>query len=143
MQVLKLFWNLFQSIIWMGVVVLAIDYYDVTLIPYEIPALIEHMVIIGVLGVSLFWAILHVVGGGLFGLAASGVVDGLKMGLLLGMGLGISRLWSHCLAWAIGCFAADGPLWHMISLGFVALILLGLNSSMRYFWGSIQQGKLR
>jgi hypothetical protein len=142
MPVFKLLLGFINSIVVLGVVALSIDYYDPSMIAYKIPDMVTQLVLLAVVGVSIFWTVCHVVGGGLLGMAAGGVFDGVKMGLLLGIGLGISRLWPHTLAWAMGAFVAQGPVWHIVLLVVAALTLFGLNSVMRYFWGSIQNGTL-
>ncbi|MDD9912882.1 MAG: hypothetical protein OXR68_04640 [Alphaproteobacteria bacterium] len=140
MILIKFVLSMLQSVVTMGVLALSVDFYNPAVFAYEIPQILETLVVAGVVGVSLFWAILHVVVAGLLGLAANGVVDGIRMGLLLGVGLGISRLWPHCLAWGAGSVIAEGPLWHAIGLGVIALVLLVLNSAMRYFWSTVQGG---
>jgi hypothetical protein len=142
MPLLKLLFGLISSIVVLGVAALSVDYYDPGMIAYKIPDIVTQLVLLAVVGVSIFWTVCHVVGGGLLGMAAGGIFDGIKMGLLLGIGLGISRLWPHTLAWATGAFVAEGPVWHIVLLVVSAVVLFGLNSTMRYFWGSIQNGTL-
>lgn len=140
MALFKIIWALLQSILALAIIALSVDHYNPTLISYQIPEFIEQLCILGVFGVALFWVLVHLIGGGLLGMAAQGMTDGVKMGLLLGIGTGAARLWPHTLAWGIGCFAASGPVSHIILMGVTSGILFGLNSCLKYFWGNIQNG---
>lgn len=104
---------------------------------YILPEYFYIAVAVGVLGVSVVWTFLHVLGGCLFGIAAGGLWDGIKLGLLLGLGLGLSRLWPYVMAWTAGIFAGNAPLLPILGWGFLAIILFGLNRMVMYFWNNI------
>ena len=138
---LKLFkpiWLIVHTFLLLSVAGLSVDYYDPTLITYEIPEYVRQFTIFGVFGLSLAWVFFHVIGGSLFGMAAGGVWDGARMGLMLGVGIAFCRLWTYLIAWAVGGFAASAPVWHMVCAVVLAVILFGLSQFMHYFWGHVQ-----
>lgn len=104
---------------------------------YVLPDYFYTFVFIGVLGVSLVWALLHILGGCLFGMAAGGFWDGVKLGVFLGVALGLSRLWPYVVAWTVGILAGNAPLMPILGYAFLALVLFGLNRVVLYFWGNI------
>ena len=104
---------------------------------YVLPDYFYWFVIIGVLGMSVMWTLVHMLGGCLFGMAAGGVWDGLKLGFVLGAGLGVSRLWPYTMAWTAGIFAGDAPLMHILLWGMATGLLFGLNRFVMYFWGHL------
>lgn len=108
---------------------------------YILPDYFYYFVMIGVLGMSLMWTVLHVLGGCFFGFAAGGVWDGLKMGFLLGLGLGLSRLWPYSLAWAGGIFAGNAPLLPIIGFLCLSGLLFALNQIVMYFWNNVHGGE--
>ncbi|MFZ2619569.1 MAG: hypothetical protein WAX89_01730 [Alphaproteobacteria bacterium] len=142
MSILSLFWGAMQACLLMGVLTIAVDFYDPSLIDYEVPLLLKQAIVLIVVGVSLFYALFHVLGGGLLGMAGGGVVEGLQMGLLMGLGIGMSRLWPYTLTWGIGCFVGKGPVLHLLLMLVTTGVLLGLHSTMTYLWGTVKKESL-
>ncbi|PZP39106.1 MAG: hypothetical protein DI585_05150, partial [Pseudomonas fluorescens] len=56
----------------------------------------------------VFWAIAHVCGGLLLGIASGGVLDGLRLGILLGLGMALSKLWPASFGLAAGAYFGNG-----------------------------------
>lgn len=104
---------------------------------YILPEYFYYFVMFGVAGMSVMWTLVHMLGGCLFGMAAGGIWDGIKLGFTLGAGLGLSRLWPYSMAWAAGIFAGDGPWLHIIGFVLLTGILFGLNQFVMYFWNNI------
>lgn len=82
----------------------------------------------------VFWAITHVCGGLLLGIASGGVMDGLRLGLLLGAGMALSKLWPATLGAAIGIYVGGGPHLYVYGLTLVGVLLFGLDRALHYFW---------
>jgi hypothetical protein len=82
----------------------------------------------------VFWAITHVCGGLLLGLASGGVMDGLRLGLMLGTGMALSKLWPASLGAAAGIYLGDGPRLYMYGLIAVGVLLFALDRALHYFW---------
>lgn len=76
---------------------------------------LTYATLFGVFGISLGVALMHVVGGSLFGATAGGVLNGMKHGFILGLIEGFSRLWPFALVVGLASFIFGGPLWHTIT----------------------------
>ena len=48
--------------------------------------------------------------------------------------MAVSRLWPYGIAWGVGCIAAEGPLLHSIVAITLGVILLVVQTVVRYFW---------
>jgi len=83
-----------------------------------------------------FWAAAHLCGGLLLGIASGGVLDGLRLGLLLGMGMAISKLWPSAFGIALGLYLGDGltPSWYMYLALLAGFLLFALDKILQYFW---------
>ncbi|RYG61902.1 MAG: hypothetical protein EON60_01850 [Alphaproteobacteria bacterium] len=82
----------------------------------------------------VFWALAHVCGGILLGIASGGVLDGLRLGILLGLGMALSKLWPAAFGLALGAYLGDG-LGMYVYLGAAAGVLLfALDKILQYFW---------
>ena len=139
MNALKPLWILLQALLVMSTFALATNAYinDGAGFGYVLPDYFYYFVIFGIAGISALWALVHIVGGGLFGMAAGGVLDGMKLGLVLGVGIGISRVWLYVLAWGAGAFAGQAPIWHVVGFGVLGALLYALNRFVMYFWNNI------
>jgi hypothetical protein len=95
---------------------------------------------LGVLAAALvtpaFWALTHLCGGVLFGLAAGGLLDGMKLGLILGLGMALSKCWPYALGVAGGVYFGGGPLLYSVVAVVAAVGLFGLDKALQYFWHS-------
>lgn len=141
MPVFGFLWGIFQLVLMLSVAAISVEYYDPTLLPMPVPDLIWQVVLYGVLGTAAFWCVLMLLGGSIFGLAVGGTgTQDLQMGLLLGLGAGLARLWPHTLAWGVGCFAAAGPLLHVVAATAATIVFLAIHIVMKFFWGSIHDG---
>jgi hypothetical protein len=107
---------------------------------YDIHPYIYYAVAAAVLVVPAFWCSMHLCGGILIGIAAGGLVDGLKLGLLLGLGMAVSKLWPYFFAAATGCYVGQGPLVYTIGGIIVGLLLFGIDRALMYFWKSTERG---
>lgn len=89
----------------------------------------------------VMWAAIHLGGGLLLGIASGGVLDGLRLGFLLGMGMALSKLWPAAFGIGIGIFAGGGPrLWGGTAL-FVGVLLFALDRALHFFWHSTTSPK--
>lgn len=98
--------------------------------------IIYYVVAAAVFVVPLFWAFTHLCGGLLFGIAAGGVMDGLKLGLILGLGLSVGKLWPYVAAAAVGTYLGQGPALYVWGGAALAVLLFALDKVMFYFWQS-------
>ncbi len=82
----------------------------------------------------VFWAIAHVCGGLLLGIASGGVMDGLRLGVLLGLGMALSKLWPAAFGVAIGAYVGDAPMSYWILAAVAGVLLFALDKVLQYFW---------
>ena len=82
----------------------------------------------------VFWAITHICGGLLLGIASGGILDGLRLGLLLGMGMALSKLWPAAFGLAIGAWLGDAGWSYVILSGMAGILLFALDRVLHYFW---------
>ena len=88
----------------------------------------------------VFWAVAHVCGGVLLGVASGGILEGLRLGLLLGLGMALAKLWPAALGVAAGAYLGDQNLTYT-ALGLVAgLLLFALDWILGYFWKATTDG---
>jgi hypothetical protein len=103
----------------------------------SLPPEVNYILFAAIVGVSLVLALGHVVGGGLMGFTAGGVLSGMKLGLLLGSGMAVGRLWPYLGLIAAAAFVFDGPLSHVISFGVACVVCLGVNMVLKYIWSHV------
>ena len=101
---------------------------------YDFSELTYTVVGLAVLAEPVFWASMHLCGGILMGVAAGGLLDGIKLSCILGIGLGLSRCWPYVAAASAGVYAAGGPQVYSIGGAVAALLLFGLDKAMTWFW---------
>jgi hypothetical protein len=82
----------------------------------------------------VFWAITHVCGGLLLGIASGGVLDGLRLGVLLGLGMALSKLWPAAVGVALGAYIGDGLSSYVYLSVVAAVLLFALDKILQYFW---------
>lgn len=121
-----------------GTFALSCDYYGEFGI--DIPSWFNYFVGFGVIGISIAWTVLHVVGGSLMGLAGGTPLDGIKMGLLIGGAWSIGRLWIYAFAWGGGAFffATESPIWHTVVPIIVGVACLIINITVKYLWNQVE-----
>jgi hypothetical protein len=105
----------------------------------NVPAYVYWGVAAAALIMPAFWALTHLCGGVLFGLAAGGLLDGLKLGLILGLGMALSKCWPYALGVAGGVYLGGGPLLYVVAGVGAAVVLFGLDKALQYFWNSTRQ----
>lgn len=130
-----LLWT-YRLIVGLMVGAVVYDYYNsqamnmmVSLDPFII-----NVVIVAVLAEPAFWAVTHLFGGLLMGMAAGGVWDGLKLSFILGTGFAVARLWPYVLGGAVGVLMGGGPGLYAYGGLFLALLLCILDYAMSWFW---------
>lgn len=132
---MKILFRIIEGVLWLAVFARAVKYYEPTL-QEQVPLWMDMAIVVGVVGVTVLVAVGHVVGGGLMGLSAGGVLNGMKLGLLLGLSMGIGRLWPYlfAIAMASGLFNAPWYHWHTWIFLAMTVIALGLNLIVKYMW---------
>lgn len=101
---------------------------------YSFDGPVQMVVILAALAEPAFWALTHLFGGVLMGCAAGGIWDGLKLSMILGLGLGVSRSWPYVAAATAGVYAGGGPLLYSIGGGILAVGLFALDKAMTWMW---------
>lgn len=107
---------------------------------FNVPMYVYYGVAAAALFVPVFWAVMHMCGGMLFGIAAGGVLDGLRLGLTLGLGMALGKCWPYVLAVGIGVWLGGGPLYYTIVSVVIAVLLFALDRVITYFWKSTSDG---
>lgn len=137
---MKMFWTkaFLHSVVVVAVAALTANYYHAQGQGYGMPI---HPYVYYVVGgavaiLPVFWAVTHVCGGLLLGIASGGVMDGLRLGVLLGLGMALSKLWPAALGVAIGVWMGDGPLAYTILAAIAGALLFGLSRALHFFWKS-------
>jgi hypothetical protein len=121
-----------------GTFALSCDYYGDFGI--AVPEWFQYFVGFGVLGISIIWTLIHVIGGSLMGIAGGTALDGVKMGLLIGGAWSVGRLWVYAFAWAGGAFffAKEYPIWHTVIPVITGIIFLIINLTVKYIWNQVE-----
>jgi len=116
---------------------LALTYAYYAEVNVTVPEWAYYFLGIAVAGVSLLIAIGHVIGGGLMGMTAGGVLDGMRLGITLGLGVAFGRLWPYAAIVAVVGFITQAPVWHWLIAGFLAFLFFGINFIMRFIWQKV------
>ncbi len=130
--------NIIHIFLIAGTFALSCDYYgDFDMV---VPEWFRYFVGFGVVGISLAWTIIHVVGGSLMGMAGGTAFDGIKMGLLIGGAWSLGRLWVYAFAWAGGAFffATENQILHTLIPVIVGIICLIINFVVKYLWSQVE-----
>jgi hypothetical protein len=109
--------GIIHFILMMGTLALTYEYYDN--LAYEIPKIVHTIVYVGVIGVSVVWALAHA----LFGAAMS-----------------IGRLWVYVLTFSAGAFLCHAETWVIVASALVGFICLAINNLVKFFWGNTSSG---
>ena len=99
---------------------------------------IFYLVLLGGVGVSIFLTVMHVLGGGLFGMTSGGVLAGMKHGLILGVIEGAGRLWPYGLAVAVAGFFFNAPWWHWAAALVVGGVLFAVRQLANFVWDRVE-----
>ena len=116
---------------------LALAYAHYAEVNVVVPEWAYYFLGMAVAGVSLLIAIGHVIGGGLMGMTAGGVWDGMRLGITLGLGVALARLWPYCIIVAGVAFITQAPVWHWLLAGFLGMIFFGINFVMKFIWTKV------
>jgi hypothetical protein len=137
-----IYWS-FQSTVALMVAALVANFYanNGAGYGYDIHPYIYYAVAVAVLLAPAFWASMHLCGGLLIGIAAGGFIDGLKLGLMLGLGMAFAKMWPYALAAAVGCYVGHGPLIYTIGGVLIGALLFGLDWALGYFWSSMERAR--
>lgn len=124
-----------QGFLYLCTLAVAYEYYGE--LNMDVPKSIHHLLLIAILGVSAIIAVGHVIGGGLMGLTSGGVLSGMRLGLILGLGVGLSRLWPYCAIIGAVALLNQAPAWHWLVAFALAAIFGILHFMMGHVWKSI------
>lgn len=138
MGFMKMLWGLVEMVLFALVIVLALEFYKPELIPLTIPHQAYTAALIGVVGISVLITLMHMGWGMVFGLAGGDFLDGVKLGGILGACYGIGRLWPYFLAWGVGSFFGEAPLWHTVVAVIMAFVVFSFKMIIKYFWGNME-----
>ena len=113
---------------------IALEYFAVDMTVVAVPDALRYLTYVGVVGLSVVWALVNVIGGGLFGLTGGGILEGLKMGLILGVAISLGRIWPYVLVVGlVALFFAQGLIPGVLILTFAA-VCLALQIITGYIW---------
>lgn len=105
---------------------LAYDYFEVSPV-HSVPTMPEtlrYLTYVGVFGISVVWALVNIIGGGLLGVTGGSVKEGLKMGLILGVAFSLGRMWPYATTVGlVALFFAQGLIPGVTILLFAAVCL--------------------
>lgn len=135
--------RIFEIIISAMIILLVSNYFaagGAGYLPFSVHPYIYYGVLGAALFVPLFWAVMHMCGGMLFGIAAGGILDGLRLGFTLGIGMALGKCWPYVLATGIGIYLGGGPLSYAIICVVAAVLLFALDRVIHYFWKSTSDG---
>lgn len=107
---------------------------------FEVHAYVYYGVGALVAFMPVFWAITHVCGGLLLGIASGGVLDGLRLGVLLGLGMALSKLWPAAFGVALGAYIGDGLNSYVYLAAVAGVLLFALDKILQYFWQATSNG---
>lgn len=133
--------RILQGLVALVVMGLAANFFANGGMGYGVPihAYVYYGVAVASLAIPAFWAVTHLCGGILFGLAAGGFLDGVKLGLTLGLGMAFSKLWPTVLAIGAGIMLGKGPLLYAAICLILSVLLFALDRVLHYFWHSARQ----
>lgn len=125
-----------QIVIALAVMGLTANYFAYGGQGYGLP--IHDYVTYGVLGAALavpaFWFLTHFAMALVMGISGGGLVEGVRLGFILGLGMALGRSWLNTAAIGLGIWIGQGPTLWAIGAGVLAAILCALDWVMKYFW---------
>lgn len=126
-----------QAFLYMLTLALTYAYYAE--VKVEVPDMWYTFLGIAIVGVSVLIAIGHVIGGGIMGMTAGGVWDGMRLGLTVGLGVALARLWPFAAIVAVVGFLTQAPLWHWALALFCAILFYAIKVFVDYIWASFER----
>ena len=138
---MALIMGVIHLVLMMGTAAIVFEFYDPSFLISDIlgestTSLFKIFVYGGVLGISLLWALMHAVSGCLMGMAAGGILDGLRLGGALGLVNGVARLWPYILTFGAIGFFVGAPVWHVVAAVLIGLSCLALHVGVKFIWAS-------
>ena len=127
--------NFVHVILYLCTLALSYNYYSG--MQHQVPELMYYVVMVSVIGVSMMIALGHMVGGGLMGLTSGGIWDGMKLGIMLGLGGAVGRLWPYLFIIAGVAFICKGPLWHWLGALVAGGICFAVHYIMSFIWKKV------
>lgn len=124
-----------HGILMMGVLALTYEYYG-KLEDIVLPEIIHLIVYVGVLGVSVVWALIHALGGAIMGATAGGVWSGIRLGLSLGLLMSVGRLWPYIFTFALGAYLCSAAIWEIVGSLMLGIICAGIHFSTKFIWNT-------
>lgn len=118
---------------------LAMTYAYYANVKAEVPEWAYVFLGIAVVGVSVVIAIGHVVGGGIMGMTAGGIWDGMRLGLTVGLGVALGRLWPYAAIIAVVGFLTQAPVWHWSVALVSGIVCYGIQFFVNYVWSSLSR----
>lgn len=133
---------LFHGTLMFATFMVCFDYFSIQLgrpISTEVPEVAYTIVGLGVVGVSIASAFLHILGGGVMGATAGGVLTGMRIGFLLGIAYGFGRLWMY----AGSALAASILFWpdnkmYTIGLGVATVVCFVTQMGTKFVWAKLK-----
>lgn len=126
-----------HAFLYMMTVALTYAYY--AHVRVEIPEWAYGILGLAVIGVSVVIAVGHIVGGGIMGMTAGGIWDGMRLGLTLGLGVALGRLWPYAGIVAAVAFITKAPTWHWATALGAAVLFFGIQRFVGYVWTSFDK----
>ena len=126
-----------QAFLYMMTLALTYAYY--VNVRVDIPEWAYTFLGIAVVGVSVLIAMGHVVGGGIMGMTAGGIWDGMRLGLTVGLGVALARLWPFAAIVAVVGFLTQAPVWHWSLALILAIIFYAIKVFVDYIWASFER----
>lgn len=127
----KTLFHIAQTFLMMATFAASCHYYE--RFDVVVPPVLYIILGFGIIGVSVVWFLFHLLGGGIFGVASGGIINGLKIGGTIGLGMSLGRLWPYAMIWAAGAFFF-GPPWHTVAAFLLGMFLFVVNRLMGYVW---------
>ncbi|MCP4355840.1 MAG: hypothetical protein GY793_09475 [Proteobacteria bacterium] len=139
---LKVIVMFFNTILMMATFAVCYTYFQTRLgnpVKVDIPQICYTLVGLGVIGISVASALFHIIGGGIMGMTAGGVLGGMKIGMFLGLASAVGRLWLFAGA-ACGASVLSWPdhKFYTISLGVMTIICFLIQRGSLFMWSKLQ-----
>ncbi len=116
---------------------IAFDYFAFDIDVWPVPETLQYLTYVGVVGISVVWALVNVIGGGILGMTGGSILEGLKMGLILGCAISLGRIWPYAMTVGlVALFFAQGILPGVIILIFGA-VCLALQIITGHVWSKV------
>lgn len=138
--------SILNGLLYTAAFAVACEFYDknyarvASLPEFAIPEEVYWVLLVAVVGVSFVIALVHVVGGGLFGATSGGVLTGMKHGLILGVVNAFGRLWPYAFGIALASFFFNATAkWHTIAFGVLAAGMFAVKYLADLVWDKVNK----